>query len=229
MQIVLATRNRDKAREIAELFANVDIELRTLDDFPDAPVTVEDGDTLEANALKKAREARAHTGLSALADDTGLEVDALGGAPGIFAARYAGEGASYADNCRKLLHEMRDVPPAERGARFRTVMALALAPADAARLALYFARRPADANPGALDALLSEGMLPGTIAAAERGSSGFGYDPVFIDPATGCTLAEMTPEEKNSSSHRFRAAVGMRELMLRHELVRESGENQNGR
>lgn len=222
MEIVLATRNKDKLREITALFAELDVELSTLDDFPDAPNTVEDGDSLEANAIKKARETRDFTGHSALADDTGLEVDALGGAPGVFAARYAGEGASYADNCRKLLHEMKDVPPGSRQARFRTVMALALAPADTARLLLHFARHPDLAQPGAVDCLLAEGMLPGEVAAGERGVAGFGYDPVFVDAASGRTLAEMSAEEKNAVSHRYRAAIGMCEVLLRHGLVREA-------
>ncbi len=221
MEILLATRNKDKAKEIAALFSGLDVELSTLDDFPDAPVTVEDGETLEANALKKAREIRDLTGHTALADDTGLEVDALGGAPGVFAARYAGEGASYADNCRKLLREMTDVPHGQRQARFRTVMALALSPADTARLALFFARHPEARRKGSVDCLVAEGMLPGEIAAGERGASGFGYDPVFIDAATGRTLAEMTPAEKNATSHRYRAALGLREVLLRYELTRE--------
>ncbi|HEU4366318.1 MAG TPA: non-canonical purine NTP pyrophosphatase [Candidatus Krumholzibacteria bacterium] len=221
MEIVLATRNRDKVREIVALFAGMDIDVSTLDDFPDAPATVEDGETLEANAVKKAREARDFTGHSALADDTGLEVDALGGAPGIFAARYAGEGASYADNCRKLLREMQDVPSGRRQARFRTVMALALSPADAARLVTFFARHPDFPKPGTVDCILAEGVLPGEIAAGERGAAGFGYDPVFIDASSGRTLAEMTTGEKNASSHRYRAAIGMREMLLRHELARE--------
>jgi XTP/dITP diphosphohydrolase len=221
MEVVLATHNQDKVKEIMLLLAGLDLEVSTLDDFPDAPATVEDGDTLEANALKKAREARDLTGHSALADDTGLEVDALNGAPGIFAARYAGENASYADNCKKLLRDMKDVPPGERQARFRTVMALALAPADTARLLAFFARHRELGKSGAVDCLIAEGMLPGEIAAAERGSAGFGYDPVFIDATSGRTLAEMTTAEKNASSHRYRAAIGMREIMLRYELVRE--------
>ncbi|MDH4037736.1 MAG: non-canonical purine NTP pyrophosphatase [Candidatus Krumholzibacteria bacterium] len=221
MEIVLATRNKDKVREIVALFAGLDIEVSTLDDFPEAPATVEDGETLEANAIKKASEARDLTGHSALADDTGLEVESLGGAPGIFAARYAGEEATYQDNCRKLLREMRDVPPGERQARFRTVMALALAPADTARLLVHFARHPDLGKPGTIDCLLSEGVLPGEIAAAARGESGFGYDPVFIELASGRTLAEMTEEEKNATSHRYRAAIGMRELLLRYEMAHE--------
>jgi XTP/dITP diphosphohydrolase len=221
MEIVLATRNKDKAREMVALFAGLDIEVSTLDDFPEAPPTVEDRETLEANAIKKAGEVRDLTGHSALADDTGLEVDALGGAPGIFAARYAGEGASYEDNCRKLLSEMRDVPRGQRQARFRTVMALALAPADSARLLIHFARYPELGRPGTIDCLVAEGMLQGEIAAAARGMSGFGYDPVFIDAASGRTLAEMTEAEKNATSHRYRAAIGMREMLLRYELARE--------
>lgn len=221
MEIVLATHNKDKAREMVALFAGIDVEVSTLDDFPDAPRTVEDGKTLEENAIKKARAVRDYTGHTSLADDTGLEVEALGGAPGVYAARYAGEGASYEDNCRKLLREMKDVPPGSRRAQFRTALALALAPADTARLLVHFARHPELGRPRTVDVLVAEGMLPGEIAAAARGSSGFGYDPVFIDVASGRTLAEMSEREKNATSHRYRAALGMRELLLRYEMVRE--------
>ncbi len=223
MKIVLATHNRDKAREIVAMLSGLDIEVSTLGDYPGAPETVEDGDTLEANAWKKAREALAHTGVSALADDTGLEVDALDGAPGVFAARYAGENATYVDNCRKLVASLQGVPSARRGARFRTVMALALAPADLARLS-----EAASNNDEvkahmtqSTDGLSSEGILYGEIAARPRGERGFGYDPVFIDDASGRTLAEMTPAEKNSSSHRYRALLEMREMLLRYGLARE--------
>lgn len=220
MKLVLATHNRDKTREIADMLAGLDVEVVTLTDFPDFPPTAEDGDTLHANAIKKAREARAHTGLSALADDTGLEVDALGGGPGVYSARFAGERATYADNCRKLLREMAEVPAGARAARFRTVMVLALALHDAARVNTEFCRPTGPARP--LDHLLSEGILPGEIATERRGTSGFGYDPVFIDAASGRTLAEMTLAEKNRTSHRYRALIEMRELMLRLELVRET-------
>ena len=125
MQIVLATRNQHKKQELNVLLQDLNVSIRTLDEFPDAPDVVEDGDTCEANAMKKAIEIARYTGLPAVADDTGLEVDALGGRPGVFAARYAGEHASYEDNCRKLLHELRGIPPAERGARFVTVAAIA--------------------------------------------------------------------------------------------------------
>jgi len=210
VKLVLATHNRDKAREIVDMLVGLDVEITILDDHPHIPETVEDGDTLEANALKKAREACAHLGMSALADDTGLEVDALGGAPGVFSARFAGEKATYADNCTKLLREMRDVPAGKRGARFRTVMALALTPEDAARIS----------GPG-LEHLLTDGALLGEIATERRGAAGFGYDPVFIDGASGRTLAEMTLAEKNGTSHRYRALIEMRELMLRLKLVGE--------
>lgn len=223
MKIVLATRNRDKAREIVAMLAGLDVDVVTLDAFPHAPETAEDGATLEANAWKKASEARAHTQSSALADDTGLEVEALDGAPGILAARYAGEKATYADNCKKLVAAMENVPAARRGARFRTVMALALAPADLARLSAVASRNVEVAAhyTDATDGLLSEGALNGAIATHARGTSGFGYDPVFIDGSSGRTLAEMTLEEKNASSHRYRALLEMREMLVRFGLARE--------
>jgi XTP/dITP diphosphohydrolase len=214
MRIVVATRNRDKAREIVAMLAGLDVQVVTMEAYADAPATVEDGDTLEANAWKKAREAREHSGCSALADDTGLEVDALDGAPGVFAARYAGENATYADNCRKLLAALEGVPAHKRVARFRTVMALALAPADAARLTLHTTKK--------IDGLTAHGVLNGHIDTHARGNSGFGYDPVFVDENTGRTLAEMTSDEKNRSSHRYRALLEMREMLIRHGLVRET-------
>jgi XTP/dITP diphosphohydrolase len=116
MHIVLATRNQHKKQELIALLRGLDITIRTLDDFPEAPEVVEDGATCEANAMKKAVEVARYTGLTAVADDTGLEVDALGGRPGVFAARYAGEQATYEDNCRKLLHELQGIPAAGRSA-----------------------------------------------------------------------------------------------------------------
>jgi XTP/dITP diphosphohydrolase len=221
MKIVLATRNRDKTREIVDLLAGLDVAVGTLADYPAAPETVEDGITLQANALKKAREARAHSGFSALADDTGLEVDALGGAPGIFAARYAGEGASYADNCKKLLAALEGV--GDRRARFRTVVALALCAQDADRLVDASAQNPEVATAlqtvAGADAIVAEGILLGEIATHARGVGGFGYDPVFVDAGSGRTLAEMTPEQKNRSSHRYRALLEMREMLLRYHLA----------
>jgi XTP/dITP diphosphohydrolase len=221
VKLVLATHNRDKAREIVAMLAGLDVEVVLLD--ADAPATVEDGDTLEANAWKKASEALVHTGVSALADDTGLEVDALGGAPGVFAARYAGPHATYADNCKKLVAALEGVPPERRGARFRTVMALAFSAADRARLADAVARNAEVAehfDPSARG-LFAEGILHGAIAAGARGVDGFGYDPVFVEAASGRTLAEMSPQEKNAASHRYRALLEMREMLLRYGLARE--------
>ncbi|MDA2912054.1 non-canonical purine NTP pyrophosphatase, partial [Nitrospiraceae bacterium AH_259_D15_M11_P09] len=117
---MLATRNRDKCAELAALLGDLGIRLRTLADFPEVPDVTEDGETCEANAVKKARAVARHTGLPAIADDTGLQVDALGGRPGVHAARYAGETASYADNWRKLLRELEGVPREQRRARFIT-------------------------------------------------------------------------------------------------------------
>ena len=216
MKLVLATHNRDKAREIVDMLAGLGVDVVTLDAYPDFPPTIEDGDTLEANALKKAREARARTGCSALADDTGLEVDALNGAPGVHSARYSGEGATYASNCAKLLLEMKDVPEGRRSARFRTVMALCLVPQDSARV------EAGDGKRSVIDHLITDGALPGEISALSRGSNGFGYDPVFVDRASGRTLAEFTLAEKNRTSHRYRALIEMRELMLRLKLAGET-------
>jgi XTP/dITP diphosphohydrolase len=212
MKIVLATHNSDKVGEIRAILDGLDVTLLTLDDFPGAPETKEDAGTLEGNALKKAREVRAFTGLSALADDTGLEVDALDGAPGVYSARFASPTASYEENRDHLLERLRGVPSERRGARFLTVMALALSPADSARLA--HASRESDA-------LVTEGILPGSITVEPRGSGGFGYDPVFYHPAAGRTLAEMSAGEKNRSSHRYRALVEMRALLLREGLAVE--------
>ena len=191
-EILLATRNPDKVRELAALLGELGIRIRTLADFPTAPEVEEDGSTCEANALKKAKETASSTGLPSVADDTGLEVDALGGRPGVFAARYAGEGATYEDNCRKLLKELDGVPPASRTARFVTVAALAM-PSGEAQVAT--------------------GTLVGVIAEAYAGSQGFGYDPVFFVPELGRTLAELTAEEKNRISHRAKAFAGLRAIL----------------
>lgn len=192
MQIVLATRNQHKKQELNVLLQDLNVSIRTLDEFPDAPDVVEDGDTCEANAMKKAMEIARYTGLPAVADDTGLEVDALGGRPGVFAARYAGEHASYEDNCRKLLHELRGIPPAERGARFVTVAAIAF---------------PAG------ETLSAKGVLEGSIAEEAMGSHGFGYDPIFIVPAYHQTLAQLSPDIKNKISHRAHAFRQAKQLL----------------
>ena len=192
MQIVLATRNQHKNQELVALLSGLDITIRTLDDFPEAPEVVEDGDTCEANAMKKAVEISRFTGLPAVADDTGLEVDALNGRPGAFAARYAGEHATYEDNCRKLLQELHGVSPAQRGARFVTVAAIAF--------------------PGG-KTMSAKGVLNGMIAESATGSHGFGYDPVFVLPEYGQTLGQLPPEVKNQISHRARAFAQAKTLL----------------
>ena len=193
-ELVLATRNQHKVAELISLLGGLGITIRTLDEFPDAPDVIEDGDSCEANAVKKARAIAEYTGLSAVADDTGLEVDALGGRPGIYAARYAGEGATYEDNCRKLLRELVGVPREQRSARFLTVAALAL-PSDGIRVV--------------------RGTLDGIIAEEAIGSSGFGYDSVFLIPELGMTLAQLSTDHKNRISHRAKAFTQMREIVKR--------------
>jgi XTP/dITP diphosphohydrolase len=169
------------------------ITIRTVDEFPHVPEVVEDGATCEANAIKKAREVAAATGLPAVADDTGLEVDALNGRPGVYAARYAGEHATYEDNCRKLIRELHGVPPMQRTARFITVAAFVL--------------------PSGGGVQVATGELSGTITEAPVGSKGFGYDPVFFVPELGKTLAELTPDVKNRISHRAKAFLKLRDLL----------------
>ncbi|TAJ27658.1 MAG: XTP/dITP diphosphatase [Nitrospirae bacterium] len=191
-ELVLATRNPHKGVELAALLGDLDITIRTLADFPDAPDVVEDGETCRANAVKKAVEIARHTGLPTVSDDTGLMVDVLGGRPGVYAARYAGEHATYEDNCRKLLHEMAGVPAEKRQARFVTVAAIAT---PAGRVEVV------------------EGVLDGVIAESPVGAGGFGYDPVFVVSELGKTLAQLTPEEKNRISHRARAFAKAREII----------------
>jgi XTP/dITP diphosphohydrolase len=191
-ELVLATRNHDKVIELVALLGDLGITIRTLDEFPGAPDVVEDGDTCEANAVKKARAIAESTGLPVVADDTGLEVDALGGRPGVYAARYAGEDATYEDNCRKLLRELTGVPREQRTARFLTVAAIAL-PSDGIRVA--------------------QGTLEGVIAEEASGTLGFGYDPVFLIPELGKTLAQLPADQKNTISHRAKAFAKVREML----------------
>ncbi|MCY4131444.1 MAG: RdgB/HAM1 family non-canonical purine NTP pyrophosphatase [Nitrospira sp.] len=194
MELVLATGNRDKQREMKAFLRDLGVTIRTLDEFPGAPVVLEDGETCRANAGKKAVEIAMFTGTLALADDTGLEVDALGGQPGVFAARYAGPQATYADNCRKLLDELEGVPSDQRGARFLTVVAIS--------------------DPSSSVEFV-EGVLRGRIADHCSGGHGFGYDPVFMLPELGKTLAELTLDQKNQISHRGRALAKAKDVLKR--------------
>jgi XTP/dITP diphosphohydrolase len=201
--LVLATQNRDKVKELSKLFADLPLEVVCAADLPDMPDVVEDGETLEANALKKAHEVAEATGEMCVADDTGLNVDALNGAPGVYAARYAGPEATYSDNCRRLVLEMQGVPEEERGASFATVMAFV----------------DPKASGGPVERTV-EGRLEGRILTASRGEGGFGYDPVFLVPDREQTLAEMSLEEKNKISHRARAARRMHDVLM--EYLKES-------
>jgi XTP/dITP diphosphohydrolase len=187
--LVLATANPHKAEEMRAILAPLGIDV--LDRPADAAQVDEDSDTLEGNALVKARALADQTGQPALSDDTGLFVDALDGRPGVRSARYAGERASYDDNVAKLLDELGDTPPQRRTARFRTVIAVAYPDGECFSV---------------------DGVLEGTISDAPRGEGGFGYDPVFVpDDAHGRTLAELTAQEKNATSHRARALRALAE------------------
>jgi XTP/dITP diphosphohydrolase len=184
-QIVLATGNLGKVREINELLADHDMEAMPQSAFG-VPEAEETGLSFVENALIKARNAALHTGLPAIADDSGLEVDALQGAPGIYSSRYAGAGASDRDNLEKLLAELADLAVEQRKARFQCVM--------------VYMRHHLDPTP-----LICQGTWEGHILFAARGSNGFGYDPVFYVPSHDCSSAELPPEIKNRLSHRGQA------------------------
>jgi XTP/dITP diphosphohydrolase len=183
-ELVIASRNRGKIREIRHLLEGRVGRVLSLDDLDPVPETVEDGETFEENALKKGREAAAFTGIPVLADDSGLIVDALDGRPGVRSARFSGEGATDETNNVKLLEELRGVPPELRTARFRCVAALCFPDGECRTFS---------------------GDLEGIILDDPRGGEGFGYDPLFLIPDYGKTLAEMSLEEKNALSHRSKA------------------------
>ncbi len=192
MQLVLATHNKDKIREIRNLLEKLPIKIKIFEDFPDMPDIDETGTTLEENAILKAKGIAAYTGLAALADDSGLEVEALDGRPGVYSSRYAGPGCTYDDNNRRLLKELKNVPSEKRRACFKTVIAIAW---DGERVETV------------------EGRADGIITVSKRGVSGFGYDPVFYYPPAGKTFAEMTLDEKNKISHRGKALIKARDLI----------------
>ena len=196
-RIVLATRNQDKVKEIQELLSGSKVSIVTLNEFPDAPEVVEDGKTLEENAIKKAKVVSEFTGMPAVADDTGLEVDYLNGEPGVFSSRYSGENATYADNVNKLLEELEGIPWQKRGARFRCVVA-------------FHSNHVTKTV---------EGVCEGLIAEQPKGEDGFGYDPVFYVPEYECTFAEMSLELKNQISHRAKAFLKLKTLLQNGDLI----------
>lgn len=191
-EIVVATRNRGKLREIAAILTFSSARFLSLNDFPAIPEIVEDGKTFSENALIKAKSVARLTGRIAVADDSGLTVDALGGKPGIFSARYAGENASDEDRYRKLLKEMESIPEGKRGGAFVCAAALALPSGEAE---------------------VVEARWMGTIALAPRGANGFGYDPIFFIPEANLTVAELDPIVKNRISHRAQAFEELKQVL----------------
>ena len=190
-KLVLATHNTHKEQEMKSLFYHMEIEIEGLGHYPEIRDIEESGTTLRENALIKARTVHKITGNPSLADDTGLEVNALSGAPGVYSARYAGENPSYEDNINKLLNDLNNIPENNRRAQFRTVMAFV---------------------DGDIE-LFSEGVIKGDITLVARGDSGFGYDPIFKPDSTVKTFAEFTEEEKNRVSHRAIAAEKMKKIL----------------
>ncbi len=209
MKIVLATHNRHKVEEIRSILSDLPFELLSLDDYPEIGEIMEDGETLEDNARKKARfvfdsirnsiptaEFQPGQNFLSLADDTGLEVDALGGRPGVYSARYSGENSTYEQNNRKLLLEMKDVPLERRGAKFRCVISIIGKGIDE----------------------IAAGEISGRILNEARGKNGFGYDPLFHPDGYETSYAEMDSELKNKLSHRARALEEAKKILI--ELAR---------
>ncbi|MEJ2719158.1 MAG: XTP/dITP diphosphatase [Deltaproteobacteria bacterium] len=183
-KVLIATRNPGKVKEIRDLVRGTPMVFLSLADIDDVPDVIEDGDSFEANALKKAREVARATGMTILADDSGLCIEALGGRPGVQSARYGGEGASDEEKCRRILAEMHHVPEESRRATFVCVLALVFPDGEEH---------------------LFRGECEGRITREPRGRAGFGYDPIFYFEQAGCTFAEMDRQEKNKVSHRGRA------------------------
>lgn len=192
MKLVLATRNKGKILEIKSILKDLPIEIKSLLDFPKIPKIKETGKTFEENALIKAKEVAKLTGFPALADDSGLVVDCLNGAPGIYSARYAGEDANDKKNNEKLLNELKDIPLERRGAAFVCVVALCTAKGKC---------------------YVKEGRCSGIISFSARGSRGFGYDPIFFLPDYGKTMAELSLEVKNRISHRSQALRNIKSVI----------------
>ncbi|MDP7416841.1 MAG: XTP/dITP diphosphatase, partial [Desulfobacterales bacterium] len=184
MEIVLATSNSHKLREFREMLQDLEVSIISLDSFSELPEIIEDGNTFAENALKKARTIAGHTGRITIADDSGLEVDHLGGRPGIHSARFAGEDADDEKNNEKLLRALDGAPKEKRGAQFTCFIALV--------------------DPDGQERVV-QGSYRGIILTEYRGAHGFGYDPLFLDEVSDLTFSEMTGEQKNKVSHRSRA------------------------
>jgi len=197
MEIILATHNIDKCRELQRAFINTNIKLLTLKDFPDIHEIIEDGNTLEENAFIKSRTVFNLTKIPTVSDDTGLVVDALNGAPGVYSARYAGENCSYSDNVNKLLLDMENIEKKNRNATFKTVITYVSHDLE----------------------LVAEGSVKGIITKKPFGDKGFGYDPIFYVLSHKKTFAEMSINEKNKCSHRGQAIANLKQLFAKHKFL----------
>ena len=192
MKLIIATNNNDKEKELKSVLDDFPVEVMSLDQFPEIGEIEETGSTLYENAKLKAVTVNKITNMPCLGDDTGLEVDALNGAPGVYSSRYAGENVSYEDNVMKLLRELRSTPSEKRTARFRTI--------------IFYTDGDRE--------LYTQGEIQGVITENSRGTNGFGYDPVFYIPEVKKTMAELTSAEKNKLSHRGQAMRKFRKLLL---------------
>lgn len=190
MEMILATHNLDKCKELQATFINTNIKILTLQDFPDIEEIIEDGNTLEENAFIKSKTVFNLTNIPTISDDTGLEVDALNGAPGIYSARYAGEQCSYSDNVNKLLLDMENIEEKNRTATFKTVVTYVSKDLE----------------------LVAEGSVKGLITRKPYGRKGFGYDPIFYVFSENKTFAEMNINEKQKCSHRGNAIANLKKL-----------------
>ena len=196
MEIVLATHNLDKCKELQKSFNNTNIKIYTLKDFPEIGDIIENGNTLEENAFIKSRTVYNLTKIPTISDDTGLFIDALNGAPGIFSARYAGENCSYSDNVNKLLIDMKNIADSLRSATFKTITTYVSKDLE----------------------LVAEGSVKGIITEKPKGNQGFGYDPIFYVPELQKTFAEMDIDEKQKISHRSRAIDNLQKLFREYRL-----------
>ena len=190
-KIVLATHNLDKQAEMNNVLSDLDLDLLTLNQFPEIGEIQETGNTLLENSFIKARTVFNITGLPSLADDTGLEVDALNGAPGVFSSRYAGENVTHEENIHKILNDLKKVSLENRTARFKTVITYIASSIE----------------------LSTDGLLEGVITTQPKGSNGFGYDPVFLVDGMDLTLAEISSDKKNEISHRAIALKKMKQII----------------